>query len=148
MHSRRSGGRGRLANGNVRCSRCLRCSSASSKSVLNACQREPIAATVATIVGTPTWASSVRPAYAVQERAKFHVLLTSYEMLALEAGPLSRGLQYGVLVVDEVRQCRLRGGVCRASRGAPMRLRNIVLHADNLVTEASTGEPYRTAAPV
>ncbi|GLI68202.1 hypothetical protein VaNZ11_012548, partial [Volvox africanus] len=36
-----------------------------------------------------------------QERAKFHVLLTSYEMLALEAGPLSRGLQYGVLVVDE-----------------------------------------------
>lgn len=39
-----------------------------------------------------------------QDRAKFHVLLTSYEMLALEAGPLSRGLQYGVLVVDEV--CR------------------------------------------
>lgn len=37
-----------------------------------------------------------------QDRAKFHVLLTSYEMLALEAGPLGRGMQYGVLIVDEV----------------------------------------------
>ncbi len=37
-----------------------------------------------------------------QDRAKFHVLLTSYEMLALEAGPLGRGMQYGALIVDEV----------------------------------------------
>ena len=36
------------------------------------------------------------------------MLLTSYEMLAAEAGPLSRGLSYGVLLVDEVCVC---GGV-------------------------------------
>ncbi|EFJ45932.1 hypothetical protein VOLCADRAFT_30242, partial [Volvox carteri f. nagariensis] len=40
-------------------------------------------------------------ASAKKDRVKFHVLLTSYEMLALEAGQLSKGLQYGVLVVDE-----------------------------------------------
>ena len=36
----------------------------------------------------------------LQERAKFHVLLTSYEMLLAEAGPLSK-LQYGAMIVDE-----------------------------------------------
>ncbi|GFR51659.1 hypothetical protein Agub_g14095, partial [Astrephomene gubernaculifera] len=62
------------------------------------------AATTATTPGRkqPSASSSAAPQRcSPQERAKFHVLLTSYEMLALEAGPLGRGLKYGVLVVDE-----------------------------------------------
>ena len=36
----------------------------------------------------------------MQDRVKFHVLLTSYEMLLAEAGPLSK-LEYELLLVDE-----------------------------------------------
>ncbi|KAG1665916.1 hypothetical protein FOA52_004505 [Chlamydomonas sp. UWO 241] len=36
----------------------------------------------------------------LQDRVKFHVLLTSYEMVLAEAGPLSK-LEYEVMVVDE-----------------------------------------------
>ena len=42
----------------------------------------------------------------MQARVKFHVLLTTYEMVGSETGTL-RSLEYGTLIVDEGHRCDL-----------------------------------------
>jgi hypothetical protein len=62
------------------------------------------------------------PACKLQERVKFHVLLTSYEMLSAESATLSRGVAYGAMIVDEVGLCFIDRMLCSMIRSSVIEL--------------------------